>query len=319
MSWSKNIEITELIFIGVFILAYLIYYLKISRAAKVLKTSAGTFILKFTIRFFYFSFIIVALMGPSFGISETEAKSSGRDIYWALDLSESMNTDDVSPSRLEKLKLELSGLASQLKNDRVAIILFSDEAHWLSPLTFDMDVIKNYLSKLDTKMLEANGTNLVAPIDFLSLHLSETKSTNRNKILMVFTDAEDFGNLNQNNITQLKNLNIKPYFIGIGTENGGKLYENGVIKTDKNGYELYSSLNLNLIKQMSDWANTPFILINNDHNDLNQLVANIAEQNTQKVENRKLVVENNKYLYFLLIALVLIIFDVLITVNTLKI
>ena len=50
--------------------------------------------------------MIISLLGPTFGIDKEEIKVIGKDIMISVDLSESMNANDIQPSRLEKIKFE---------------------------------------------------------------------------------------------------------------------------------------------------------------------------------------------------------------------
>src|SRR5699024_7411410 len=64
-------------------------------------------------------FLIIAIAGPKVGTEVREVKRQGVDLLIALDLSASMNAEDVKPSRLEKAKYEINRLIDRLKGDRV--------------------------------------------------------------------------------------------------------------------------------------------------------------------------------------------------------
>ena len=107
MSWYRALEASEYIFIGLFILLYLVYLLRVYITAKKLGSNSGSTIVKLLIRGLAFALIILAILGPSFGESQKEIKAVGKDIYIAVDLSQSMNATDIQPTRLEKVKYEL--------------------------------------------------------------------------------------------------------------------------------------------------------------------------------------------------------------------
>ncbi|HXA02246.1 MAG TPA: hypothetical protein VNW99_09680, partial [Cytophagaceae bacterium] len=107
MNWYKTIGNLELLFIYCFALFYLFYIIRMSLIAWRMKTAVGRVFIKFIIRSTYFTLFIISLLGPSFGDVKKEIRAVGKDIYIAVDLSESMNAYDVAPSRLEKAKHEL--------------------------------------------------------------------------------------------------------------------------------------------------------------------------------------------------------------------
>src|SRR5690625_7693703 len=62
-------------------------------------------------------FFIIALAGPKIGTEVREEQRQGDDVLVALDLSRSMNTQDVSPGRLDKAKLVLHRLVHRVTAD----------------------------------------------------------------------------------------------------------------------------------------------------------------------------------------------------------
>ena len=104
MTWFNSISSTELVFIVIFTLAYCTYILRLFRVAKRLNTTFRPLLFKILLRSLAMGLIITALLGPSFGETTKEVKSEGKDIYLAVDLSQSMNAFDVQPTRLEKVK-----------------------------------------------------------------------------------------------------------------------------------------------------------------------------------------------------------------------
>ncbi len=319
MNWIKSIGPTELVFIAIFFLAYLFFFFRLKRASAILNSSSRSVMVKFFLRSLYLGLMITALLGPSFGITEAEAKTAGKDIFMAIDLSESMNANDVSPSRLEKLKLDLIQLVNQLNNNRIGIILFSSDAYWLTPLTFDLDIVQNYISQLDTDLLESNGTNFSAPIELIKNRQTENVKDDRGQILLFFTDGEDFGNIAKKDITDLQQNGLKSFFTGVGTEQGGNIIKEGKLLTDKDGLEIYTALNKSMIDQLAKWSGTVPFFLDNQNNELNALINAINNVENNLVDNRKIIIQNNKYLYFLIGALILVSLDVVITVKLLKI
>ena len=104
MEYIKEFGFIEILLILTFIIFYLIYIVRLLRINSRISVSFKGVITKIIFRSTYFFLMIIALLGPSFGSSKKEIKVIGKDIMIAIDLSESMNANDIQPSRLEKIK-----------------------------------------------------------------------------------------------------------------------------------------------------------------------------------------------------------------------
>ena len=118
--------------------------------------------LKWKQRLLFFSvlLLIFAASGPQIGIRLAPLDRKGVDLVFAIDVSTSMNAEDVKPSRLEKSKFEISQMIRQLKGDRVALIVFAGSSHMYLPLTTDYEAARLFLDQIDTNMIPTQGTAL---------------------------------------------------------------------------------------------------------------------------------------------------------------
>ena len=105
-------------------------------------------------------FLIFSAAGPQIGTRVAPIERKGVDLVFAVDVSESMNAQDIKPSRLEKAKFEISQIINQLKGDRIGIIVFAGSSHLYLPLTSDYEASQLFLDALDTKMIPNQGTDL---------------------------------------------------------------------------------------------------------------------------------------------------------------
>src|SRR5215831_14292721 len=86
--------------------------------------------------------------------------TAGIDIMIALDVSKSMLSDDIKPSRLERAKQLVSVLIDKLENNRAGLILFAGHAYLQMPLTPDLEEVKMYLSNASPDAVPVQGTNI---------------------------------------------------------------------------------------------------------------------------------------------------------------
>ena len=125
----REIAWIDWLLIGLFVVLYLTYLIRVTRVAGAIKSAYGRVFLKLPLRIIYFALMMLAFLGPSNGMQrKEEVKSIGKDIFICVDLSTSMNAHDVPPTRLEKIKYELKNLVKAFSTDRIGLIIFSSEA-----------------------------------------------------------------------------------------------------------------------------------------------------------------------------------------------
>jgi Ca-activated chloride channel homolog len=117
------------------------------------RQSVGRHSFKLILLLLAYTLIVFALADPQLGTKLEEAKRSGVDVIIALDVSNSMKTDDIKPSRLEKSKQAIFRLISKLRSDRIGIIVFAGKAYTQLPLTTDYAAAKLFLSTVSTDMI----------------------------------------------------------------------------------------------------------------------------------------------------------------------
>ena len=110
------------------------------------------------------SLLCLAASQPECGTRSVQAKRYGMDVVIALDASSSMLARDVQPSRIERAKLELSGLIDRLKGDRVGIVVFAGDAFVQCPLTNDYAAAKLFLKAVSPNDLPQQGTALAGAL-----------------------------------------------------------------------------------------------------------------------------------------------------------
>jgi Ca-activated chloride channel homolog len=323
MNWLREITQSEYFYITAFLVLYLVYAVRMYIISKKIRISVRRLLMKFVLRSAYFSLFIIALLGPSFGDIKKEIKAIGKDIYIAVDVSTSMNAQDVSPSRLEKVKFELSSALKNFNSDRIGLIIFSEEAFVQCPLTYDHNAIRLFLQSVNTKTISSGGTNINAPLALAYSKLynkSDSKSSDQAKILVLVTDGEDFSEQNPDFWLQLiRKAGINLFILGIGSEEGAKIPTEEGLKKNSAGLYVISSLNAKALKEMASVASGKYYEITPETNDVKTMVNKILKVEGTLKGSRKIESAANKYFYFLFVGIVLVLLDVLISVKTIKV
>ncbi|MES2732777.1 MAG: VWA domain-containing protein [Bacteroidota bacterium] len=323
MTWYQSLSFNEYLFIGIFVLLYILYITRTVQLARRLHTTARSVILKFSLRSFYFVLLIMALLGPSFGESKKEIKTVGKDIYMAVDLSQSMDATDIQPSRLERVKFELQNLVNSFNSDRIGLIIFSSEAFMQCPLTYDQSALALFIQTLNTKLVPSGGTDFGPPLRMaLERHLDSenTSSQNQAKIIILISDGEDFGDEAADVIDDIESNGVRLFTLGIGTTEGSRIpLPKGGFKKDKEGVTVVSKLNSEDLQKLAKKADGAYFEINDKKSEVPKLISTIASIEGQLKDKREIDVSANKYYYFLILALALIGLDTLITVRTMRV
>lgn len=322
MTWYKSLELTEYFFILGFIIIYIIYITRVILIARRLNTSYGAIFFKVILRSIYFSLLIAALLGPSFGVSSKEIKAVGKDIYIAVDLSQSMNAFDIQPTRLDKVKAELKNIVDAFSTDRVGLIIFSSSAFVQCPLTFDQGALNLFIETLNTNLVPNTGTDFGPP---LSLALSKLNNVENpvtqqtSKIIILISDGEDFGEETDKVIKEIEKEGIKLFTLGVGTQEGSKILTGKGIKKDREGNDVITKLNSHDLRSLASTTGGKYFEINETNNDVSKLINTISLIEGDIKDVRKVDISANKYFYFLAMALLLMFVDVLTSLKTIRI
>src|SRR6476659_1072940 len=127
-------------------------------SARLLPQLAGTVnrrrrIIRFGLLLLGLALAIVSLAQPRWGYVYEDVKRKGLDLLFAVDTSRSMLSNDVQPSRLDRVKLAAQDLVDQLQGDRVGLIAFAGRAFVQAPLTIDYEAAVESINDLDTKTI----------------------------------------------------------------------------------------------------------------------------------------------------------------------
>jgi len=121
--------------------------------------------LRFALILLGLALAITAQAKPRWGYIYEDVKRKGLDLIFAADTSRSMLSNDVAPSRLQRVKLATQDLLNELQGDRVGLIAFAGRAFLQAPLTIDYDAEVEAINDLDTNTIPEGGTNISAAID----------------------------------------------------------------------------------------------------------------------------------------------------------
>lgn len=254
--------------------------------------------------------LCVALLGPYWGDQTEDTKVLGRQFFLLLDVSASMNTTDVAPSRLGKAKDILKQIVQSLKGDKFGIILFTSRAYVHCPMTQDYDAINLFLEMAETSLFEETGTSFrrglgLALERFMALPELSSHTT---KAIVLVSDGEDFGDTYTSVISRLQESHVKLYPIGIGTKEGGFVPQNQINSQRDNFAEgsesgIVSFIKDQSLKRMANAFETPYTWIYEPYQQIDPLIEELENLNTSPIASKINKVKRNRYQYFLILSL----------------
>lgn len=246
--------------------------------------------------------VVAALAQPHFRKKETLVEKTGIDIMIAVDVSNSMLAKDIAPSRLEKAKLELSGLIDKLKGDRIGIVAFAGEAFIQCPLTIDRGAVKLFLSTVSPNLVTLQGTSLSSAIRTAAQAFPVSEKGHKAVILL--TDGEDLEGEAVEAAKKAHEEGVRIFPIGIGTPEGRTIPdESGQgIKRDRQGNPVISKLNEDLLKEIARVSDGTYFRSSRGELETDALAREIGKI-SQKDMGKELSIEyEENYQWFLALA-----------------
>lgn len=224
------------------------------------------------------SFLIIGLINPQWGTKRKMETRKGIDLIIAMDVSNSMLAMDILPNRLERAKKMVTDLISEIKGNRIGLIVFAGNAYLQVPLTTDYSALDLTLSGIQTELIPTQGTEIGEV--FQLTQQSFDQESKKNKALIIITDGENHDDKALELARTAGKDGLKIFSIGIGTDNGGYIpdFYRGLqdYKRDENGTPILTKLNKKMIEDLSSAGDGASFFISGNQDD--QVVKAIANK-----------------------------------------
>ena len=269
--------------------------------------------LKFGLLLLAFALLVFALVNPKIGTKMETVTREGVDIVFAIDVSKSMEAEDVAPNRLEKSKQLVTQILNNLASDRVGIIAYAGSAFPQLPITTDYASAKMFLQAMNTDMVSSQGTAINEAIELSSTYFNEEEQTS--KVLIIISDGEDHEGDIGNVVKEAADKGIKIFTIGVGSIKGGPIpmKRNGVIqsyKKDQNGETVITKLNEETLKEIASDGNGEYIQGNVTKDVLDKVTESLQKLDKTEFEAKQFADYQSQFQWFLGLAILLLLLDV---------
>ena len=320
-------HISYLLFMGAVPVFILLYYLLINwkkRTAKKIgderlvkemtKTfSQQRFAVKFLLIVVAFAIGVLALANLRSPNGTEKVSRNGIDVMIALDVSKSMLAQDIQPNRLDRAKQVLSKLIDKLDNDRIGIVVFAGRAYLQMPLTSDHSAAKMYLSSASTDVVPTQGTVLADALQMC--YASFSTKEKKYKSVVLISDGEDHDEGALKKAEQMASDGIVINTIGIGSPEGASIIDPATNETKKDdqGNTIVTKLNEEALANIAAKGNGIYQLFTSTDDVVSKLNLQLSSMDQRNVTEDALVNYNNYFAWFLGIALILLVIELLIS------
>lgn len=145
--------------------------------------------LPFILRLLALSALFIALARPQKRNDEQQIKGEGIDIILCMDVSGSMASRDILPSRLEAAKEVAKEFVRNRQVDRIGLVIFSGESFTQCPLTTDRNTLITQIRTLESRRYLKDGTVIGEGLATAADRLS--KSNAKSRIIILLTDGKE--------------------------------------------------------------------------------------------------------------------------------
>lgn len=264
--------------------------------------------------------LILALARPQANPTVEERNSTGLDIYTLLDVSRSMDAEDVAPSRLKKAKRTILALASKLSGDRIGIVAYANSAVLVTPLTSDYSVLESFLQNIDTSLIPSQGTNLGAALQVANEamergSLAAGADAQHSNIFLVMSDGEDFGDSDLAIADKIHKTGSKIFAIAFGTEKGVPIPvrdEKGELrgyKKDREGNPVVTAVKPAVLQEVAKRGGGQFYFSTVEASEVQDILARVESMQQGSQQSTKITVYEEYFWAFLAVGLLALLYS----------
>jgi Ca-activated chloride channel family protein len=213
----------------------------------------------------------LALAGPTWNRIEQPVFRSEQAVVVALDLSRSMDAQDVAPSRLTRARLKIIDILAERQSGQTALVVFSSNAFTVTPLTTDTDTVAALVNSLSTDIMPSRGSYPVAAIR-KGQQLLEQAGAVFGEVLLITDggtspEAEDAAG-------DLVDAGFTLSVLGVGTSDGAPIPRaGGGFVTDRSGNIAVPRLAKDQLRRLAAAGHGRYETMTTDNSDIKALLS----------------------------------------------
>jgi Ca-activated chloride channel family protein len=229
----------------------------------------------------------LSLAGPAWQRIEQPVFRSDQALVVALDLSRSMDAQDVSPSRMLRARLKILDILERRASGQTALVVYSSNAFTVTPLTNDTDTIAALVNSLSTDIMPSRGSYPTAAIQ-KGRQLLEQAGAAFGEVLLI-TDGSS-SPATERAARDLRDAGYTLSVLGVGTKEGAPIPKlSGGFVTDQAGRIAVARLEERGLRELAMSGGGRYATLSSDGRDLDYLMA--GEVGTRKSSDDSLATD----------------------------
>jgi len=245
--------------------------------------------------------LVLAMAGPRWDYQQIRAFQPAADMVILLDISASMNIQDVRPSRLARAQQEIQDMVRLNPGIRLGLVAFASIAHVVTPITEDGASLIRQLPALTTDLVRLQGSNLGNALK-LAASLLEAQGNESSHHILLLSDGDFADPELQQKITELTEQDIRLHVLALGTDGGGPV----PYLTAQGGKAVVSRLNEQSMRALAESGNGVYQLADYRDEDSQLILDAVMAQAELRQDNSTPTRIWNERFYWLLIPAMLI-------------
>lgn len=262
--------------------------------------------------------LILALARPVWGVEENLLQARGLSLVLVLDVSASMDAQDVLPSRLERAKLAARQIIEARSGDAFAIVLFAGGAFIQLPLTADATSALTFLSAATTDSITQQGTALASALDLALLAFDDRLSDEGAIVVMSDGENHEGEPLRPAQAAAVRGIPI--HTLGYGdSENGSPipiadaLGEAERYKADRFGNLIITRLEPDTLRQVAEVTGGTYQQAGESGVEVVNLLNSLSQMRGGPLEERAQTAAVDRFGWFVMLALFALTADILLS------
>ena len=255
-------------------------------------------------------FLALALARPQTGSKLRTTEVEGREVVLVVDVSNSMLAEDVTPSRIERTRYAISRLVERMKEDRLGIVAFAEEAEVVLPITGDYKMAEAMVKRLSPALIAHQGTDIGEALEVALLSFTDSTKESKSRVIILITDGEEHNERTEAAIEQAVAEGVMVCAIGIGTPEGTPLKINGELIEDEDGKMVVTKLGEPLLQHIAEATGGIYTRSRNDNFGLEDIITRLDEIEATQLTQITFEEYDEQYQWFLGVALLLLIAEI---------
>jgi len=215
----------------------------------------------------------IATAGPTWSKQASPWFSETAPLVIAIEVSDSMRSNDLQPTRLDRARFKVMDLVAARTGARTALIAYAGSAHIVVPPSTDADILQPFLESLDPAIMPAGGADASKVLPLAQSLLGEQATAGT---LLFVNDGFDSGDIAP--LAKFANQPDTPALAAliVGTDEGGvALMPDGSPVMVVGGGRLDTSIDTSMLRRVSAEANVSVVRAGIGDADIRQLMRTI--------------------------------------------